>query len=339
MPDKPKILRRSVLDKEAMGVLYQEYRRNKSVFSIGWLAGRGRRGLMDDFCVEFLKELDNRIKDETCVFKCFGHFGLPEFKKVKIEPFGYRKSEDWRGLYSKFVEMDLGVVVNILDESDDFCRCKSCLKLVESGAMGVPLVVSRIEPFLDIVKEGENGFFASTPVEFAEKVLLVMRDELLAEKVSKAVRAMVMDKYNVDKNAKKFFDDMTKEMNKWKERIPFKSSIEQSIIVSQSHMLKSIEVFGATYMRKISADALVEIRVDGKMIKNGHIPHSEMGDNQWWKFQFNPISIRKGNILTVKIINKDHNPITFYRCAHKDIAKANIGVEPSRPIAMVLEIE
>ena len=109
MSEKPKILRRSVLDDEAMKVLSQEYRRDKVVFSIGWLAGRGRQGLMDDFSIEFLKELDRRLQNEKCIFKCFGHFGMPTFKKIQTMPFPYRKPEDWRGLYSRFVIISLAL--------------------------------------------------------------------------------------------------------------------------------------------------------------------------------------------------------------------------------------
>ena len=216
MPDKEKILRRSVLDQEASQVLAQDYRRDKSVFVIGWLAGIGRRGFVDGFVVEFLSELDRELKGERCDFKCFGHYGLPKFANISVKSYPYSPAANWRGLYERFVDMDMGVSINVLDEADEFCRCKSELKLVETGTMGVPIVTSRVPPFTEVVKEGETGFFASTPAEFAKKILLVMRDESLARKVSQSVKNLVRDGYNVDTNAKQFLEDVMRGLNKWK---------------------------------------------------------------------------------------------------------------------------
>lgn len=366
MPDKPKILRRSVLDHEATQVLSQEYRRSKEIFSIGWLAGKGRQGLMDGFAVEFLKEMDRRLEDEVCIFKCFGHYGLPEFKKMRVKSFPYHKHDDWKGLYARFADMDLGVVVNMLDENDDFCRCKSELKLVETGTMGVPMVMSRVEPFLTIVKEGETGFFASTPSEFADKVLSVMRDEALARRVSNNVKSLVKKDYDVDENAKQFLRDVTIEMDKWGERlerdrldgIPRHKSIltsmaqqggnvigpvcpgsyiEQSMVVPQC-VLRGIQVLGATYHKTIRSNALFEVKVNGRKVRDGHIGCSDMRDNQWWIFRFEPIQIREGSVLTVRIINKDpESNITFYQCFHSHIAKARRATRECPPVVMVLE--
>ena len=74
--------------------------------------------------------------------------------------------------------------------------------------MGVPLVTSRIPPYTEILKENETGFFASTPREFAEKILKVMRNEKLSRYVSENAKNMVREKYDVMINAQKFIDDI-----------------------------------------------------------------------------------------------------------------------------------
>lgn len=208
MPDKPKILRRSVLSEEAVSLLKQDYRRGER-FSVGWTAGRGRFGVMDSFMRDFLKILDNRMEEgEECVFRCFGSRCFPATKKVEVREHVWFRPDDWKGLYTALKSFDLGVIVNPLEEDDDFCRAKSELKFVESGALGVPLVTSRVEPYTEFIREGENGFFASSPREFADKVLIVMRNEELSRAVSMSAGSIVVSEYNARANARKFFDDV-----------------------------------------------------------------------------------------------------------------------------------
>jgi hypothetical protein len=89
-----------------------------------------------------------------------------------------------------------------------FVSHNSELKFVESGAMGVPVVTSRVAPYTEFMVEGENGFFASVPGEFAEKVLLVMRDEALSRRVSRNAYDKVAEDYDVRKNALRFMEDL-----------------------------------------------------------------------------------------------------------------------------------
>ena len=207
--DKPKILRRSVLSEEVTRVLIQGYRRDSSKFSIGWVAGKGRFGMMDLFISNILRELsEGMVEGERCDFHCFGSRLFPSFTNVETHEHLYYKPEDWRGLYSKIVSFDLGVMINPLEETDEFHHTKSELKFVESGTMGVPLVTSRIPPYTEILKENETGFFASTPREFAEKILKVMRNEKLSRYVSENAKNMVREKYDVMINAQKFIDDI-----------------------------------------------------------------------------------------------------------------------------------
>ena len=207
--DKPKILRRSVLSAEATRVLIQRYRRDSGKFSIGWTAGRGRFGMMDKFISDMLREISvNMVAGEKCDFHCFGSRCFASYPNLDVHEHLYFKPEDWRGLYSKLVSFDLGVIINPLEEDDEFHTTKSELKFVESGTMGVPLVTSRIPPYTEILREGETGFFASDPREFAEKVLKVMRNENLARSVSESVKKMVGEGYNALDNARAFVKEV-----------------------------------------------------------------------------------------------------------------------------------
>ena len=367
MPDKPKILRRSVLDGEAMKVLSCGYRRSGKTFSMGWLSGRGRQGLMNSFAEEFLRELDGMLGSERMEFKCFGKCDMPRFERIGVKAYPFYKPEDWKGLYSAFVGMDLGVVVNMLDESDDFCRCKSELKFVESGAMGVPLVTSRVEPYLDILEEGVSGFFASTPREFAEKVVAVARDEEMARRVSRKAREMVVDGYDVGRNAEGFWKDVVEAWNvvrpesrvdKASEKgskkgvmeelaraggktvgpVAHNEVTEQSVKVPRKCLLSGFKVMGATYRKEPTADLTVEVGVDGRTVSEGMIPRRSMSDNAWWSYEFIPVVVQAEGTVRVRMVNKGEGAVTFYACekgwALEGRVKTKVGVRSREAVAM-----
>jgi glycosyltransferase involved in cell wall biosynthesis len=213
MQGKLKILRKTVLGPDGMKFAKQEYRRNRAIFSIGWTAGTGRKNWMDGLVAQSLQEVDNGLKPgEVFAFHYFGMKKFPAYKNVKVVGHECVPTEKWMEWYSKLKELDLGAVINPLEENDEWCHCKSGLKFVEAGAMGVPLVTSRVKPYTEFIMDGVNGFLASTPVEFAEKMLLLMRNDVLSRKVSYEVRKQVETDYDVDRNATKFLNDVREAM-------------------------------------------------------------------------------------------------------------------------------
>lgn len=217
MPDKPKILRRTVLGPEGMEFAKQEYRRNRGVFSVGLTAGKGRKNWTDGMVAEFLAVLERRLlPGEKVVFHYFGEKRFPCYGLVSSVAHEYVSSEDWKGWISALKGMDLGVVMNPLEENDEWCHCKSELKFVEAGAMGVPLMTSRVRPFVQLVVDKVNGFLASTPSEFADKTLALMRDEALSRKMSSNVRSQVEVYYDADRNAAAFWKDVGDTMGRRK---------------------------------------------------------------------------------------------------------------------------
>lgn len=207
--DKPKILRRNVLDETVMRMLRQKYRRNRDVFSVALTMSPGPGRDIDGFIDKMLGVLDMGVRyGEKLVVHYFGKKVVGKYGRIRVEEHPAFERGDWKGFYEKIVELDLGAIVNPLDEVNEYWSCKSDLKYVESGAMGVPLVTSRVRPFAEFMKEGENGFFASTPGEFAEKVLKIMRDEELSRKVSERAFEYVTENCDVAKNAAKFLDDL-----------------------------------------------------------------------------------------------------------------------------------
>jgi glycosyltransferase involved in cell wall biosynthesis len=229
--DKPKILRRNVLDEAGMTALKQTYRRNPAVFSVGFTMAPSRGAEMDWFMEAMLGELDVGVKDgEKIVCHYFGKKSFHPRSRIELKEHEAFDRADWRGFYAKLVSLDLGVVANPMDEKNEYWHSKSELKFVECGAMGVPLVTVRVPPYTEFLKEGENGFFASTPKEFAEKILVVMRDEALSRRVSEKTSAQVREQYDIRANAEKFLKDLTKARMRGEDRSEITTPVEKVVV-------------------------------------------------------------------------------------------------------------
>ena len=212
MPQKLRILRRTVMDNSVFDLLGKK---NNSIishdYSVGYLAGVGR-ALIDDVGVDMiLKKLDVCLNHREHVnLHCFGKHRFSGLKNITVIEHGVFQLGHIIDYYKYCVSMNFVVVINYLDELDEFSHCKTELKYIETGAMGVPLITSRVFPFTEIIKDGENGFFASSPQEFADKILLVCRDNELARRVGEKAREHIGRDYDCANNARQFIGDIQK---------------------------------------------------------------------------------------------------------------------------------
>jgi len=87
-----------------------------------------------------------------------------------------------------------------LEMGNPFCDSKSELKWFEAGLVSVPTVASATGTFREAITDGVDGFVASTPTEWTEKIeRLIVSDELRKSMGEKA-RETVLKKY-ITKNA------------------------------------------------------------------------------------------------------------------------------------------
>ena len=365
--NKTKILRRNVIDQETFNLLNpgQFTSSAPSCYAIGWLAGLNRQSV-DPFIKEVLKCLDQKLGDgERVGFICFGQHGLGTFEKIKVVEHPYIAPDKWQELYREYCSFAFSAVINPLDESDEFFHCKSELKFVETGAMMVPLITSRVHPFTEVIREGENGFFASTPEEFADKALMVCRDSLLAEKVATAAHKQVKEEYNSVRNARCFMADVMEVMANTDEEIfvindekpvaalgnleQFQrevvgpvadgSYIEMVIPLMPACVISSISVLGATYCRKVRTGANFQVWLNRTTMREGEMSPAIMIDNAWWKASFPPFPVGGGSTLIFRLFNCDSDVgLGFYICADQTIGRAKIPSKPVRSIAMKFEI-
>lgn len=101
---------------------------------------------------------------------------------------------DWRGWFELMAQMD--IVLAPLEEGNVFCRAKSEIKFIEAGALGLPVVASRIDPFEQVIAEGEDGLLASTPEEWEEALSRLIERPDLRQEIGEAARRKVMESYS-----------------------------------------------------------------------------------------------------------------------------------------------
>jgi glycosyltransferase involved in cell wall biosynthesis len=83
---------------------------------------------------------------------------------------------------------------------------KTSFKTIQYMAVGVPGVVSRVGTAIDIVRDGENGFLASTEAEWVAKICRLIEDPELRRRVGEAGRRTAVEGFSVASNAPKLLE-------------------------------------------------------------------------------------------------------------------------------------
>jgi glycosyltransferase involved in cell wall biosynthesis len=101
------------------------------------------------------------------------------------------------------VSFDIGLMP--LDD-DLWSRGKCGLKIVQYLSVGVPVVCTPVGINSDIVKDEVNGFWATTPEQWVERLTLLIRDREIRQKMGLHGIATVEREYSLAVTSKKFLE-------------------------------------------------------------------------------------------------------------------------------------
>ena len=101
---------------------------------------------------------------------------------------------DWRGWFELASQMDIALAP--LEKNNIFCRAKSEIKFVESGALGVPLIASRIDPYRDAVTNGQDGLLAANEAEWTHALTTLIEQPDQRLQIGARARATVLQRYS-----------------------------------------------------------------------------------------------------------------------------------------------
>ncbi len=93
-----------------------------------------------------------------------------------------------------FNTCDIGVYP--LDD-DDWARGKCGFKAIQFMACGVPVVAAAVGVNREIIRDGENGFLASSRAEWTEKLERLLTDAPLRERFARAGRQTIEERYSL----------------------------------------------------------------------------------------------------------------------------------------------
>jgi processive 1,2-diacylglycerol beta-glucosyltransferase len=85
-----------------------------------------------------------------------------------------------------------------------FNRCKSAIKYLEYSALGVPGVYSRITPYEVIVDHADNGFLASTELEWEECLVRLIESLPLRQHMGQHALATVQNHWLISQHAREW---------------------------------------------------------------------------------------------------------------------------------------
>jgi glycosyltransferase involved in cell wall biosynthesis len=127
--------------------------------------------------------------------------GTPEYQLdgVEIEATDWRADTEVADLRS----CDIGIMPL---PDDAWSKGKCGLKALQFMALGTPTICSPVGVNTDIIQDGENGFIADTEDDWVEKLRSLIRSRALRERLGRAGRATVEQKYSATVQAPRVFE-------------------------------------------------------------------------------------------------------------------------------------
>jgi ADP-heptose:LPS heptosyltransferase len=327
--NRPRFVRPNMIDQRTYDLLAANNvvsRKNK--YRIGWMTGINRKE-MQDFILSLLHQID--LKMTNVEFWYFGNADdfykqTLKFKNIVIVRLAYVPTTNWKTFYKNMKMAALDVVINPLIENDIFFHCKSPLKYIEQGAIGTPLITSRVSPFTEVIKDGVNGLFASTPHEFVNKIIYLKENYDIALAISKKAQEDIRDNYIVDNYVPEFINNII--YSKMRAKKEFKKNplnsnyvkdinsenfgyVTEELLNPLVHTFKvkkngfcRVEYLGKVLNKTVNgAIKLVIKNKDSNTVVHERIYNTRNFDSDsWWAFEFEPAQYSMNCEFEVSII-------------------------------------
>ena len=173
----------------------KDYRRSKENVTIGWIGSKSSLPFLKELTPAF-DHVANQYKSAELKIICNDFFNcntMPVIKKMWA-------LEDEN---SDLQDIDIGLAPL---PNHEWTKGKCATKLLQYLSVGIPVVCSPVGVHNEIIKEGINGFFATSTQEWIEKITLLINDKALREHVGFEGRKTVDLSYSLKANIQKFIN-------------------------------------------------------------------------------------------------------------------------------------
>lgn len=163
---------------------------------IGW-TGSSTTLKHFELAIPFLKEIRSKYGGRV-YFKVIGS------SVYHCSELGIRGSA-WHGEseISDLSEIDIGIMPL---PDDEWAKGKCGLKGLQYMALEIPTVLSPVGVNKEIIEDGKNGFLASTPTEWVEKLSHLIDSGSLRTSFGKAARQTVVERYSVESQKQNYLN-------------------------------------------------------------------------------------------------------------------------------------
>ena len=143
---------------------------------------------------QYLKALVPALRDTALdhrfMLRVSGAGEPVSFEGLRVEDVPWALADE----VTLFNTLDIGVYPL---NDDDWARGKCGFKAIQCMACGVPVVAQAVGVNREIITDGENGFLASSPAEWKQKLGRLLTDATLRKRFAAAGRQTIEERYSV----------------------------------------------------------------------------------------------------------------------------------------------
>ncbi len=183
-------------------------RQNKTKsITIGYMGGESHKPDIE-WITPILEKINQKFNGEIN-FHFYGVQPPKAFLNLNNVKYTELKTYHYKEFIDDFHHIDVDIVIAPLVDNL-FNHCKSPLKFFEYSTMGVPGVFSDIEPYKNVIIDGENGFLAKSEDEWFEKLETLIQNPDLRYKLAKNAQETVRANWLMSENARLWTDTYNK---------------------------------------------------------------------------------------------------------------------------------
>jgi glycosyltransferase involved in cell wall biosynthesis len=179
--------------------MVKNYNQKKEKVTIGWIGDHGSIHYLEKMRPVFEK-LGKKYPHIVLEIICYIFFDCENIPVIK-RPWSQEHEIEY------LHELDIGVMPLAVDP---WSEGKCGLKILQYFGVGVPTVCTPVGVNKDVVRDGFNGYFASSPEQWVETLSLLIEDSEKRKIMGMRGREIVFQSFSLDACAPRFYDVLQK---------------------------------------------------------------------------------------------------------------------------------
>lgn len=168
-----------------------EIKPNDGKIKIGYFSGSKSHDNDFDTISDVL--IDVLGENKNVVLMIVGHLKLDDKFNQVAGQIEYHNFVPMKKLPQLMLCADINIAP--LEIDNPFCQGKSELKFFEAGLLGIPTIASATESFKDAITDQKDGMLAENEEQWREKLLQLIENQDLRNKIGEATKKTAIEKY------------------------------------------------------------------------------------------------------------------------------------------------